>query len=142
VDDCETAVSVNQKLRRLSVRGKIELRLEMRNEVCRKWTEYGIEMRWPHGPGRQTITEFTTYNQLPTPYWHVTVDKFKRRYPATTDSRIKAWIYDQCGFNSEFGEGPDLEVVLDRLLMLTSPKDVDPMFDYCPGQFIPEEASA
>lgn len=131
-------MSVNEKLRRLSMRGNVKLHLDMVQHVARQWADIEHHPpRWPHGPARYSKwLGHTTYNQVPSPVWRVSIDKFKRSYPEWATTQIKAFVWDSIGSNSEYAEGPDLEVVLDKLLDRTRPTHVDPMVDYCPGQYI------
>lgn len=101
---------IEEMIKRLGVRGRITLRMEMTTPLLRKVWD-----------GRQTTSEFS---QVTVPYWYVSILKNKRRYyndGSNTISQIEAYVWDQFGMNSEFAEGHDLSAVLQKLLIRTEP---------------------
>lgn len=104
--------STARKIQRLSVRGKLTIRFDMKQTVRRKYMTPGTT----HG----TTTEF---NEIDRPHWTVSLER-RSRYPHWVDSRISAFVWDMVGINNVYVEADELDLALDEALGRSEPRRV------------------
>lgn len=102
------AASINDKIRRLSCRGRVSVTMTMVADVIS--TEVDDD-----------LVTTTNFAQVDRPEWTVRIEKRSRRYPGWATTRIDVFVWDSFGMNSEQRTGRDLDALLDTLLTVTRP---------------------